>query len=54
MADEARSSTPWAATRWVEVLYEIMWSPAVSRALTYKEVCFAARNEEKRLETPAV
>ena len=36
------------------VLYEIMWSPAVSRALTYKEVCFAARNEEKRLETPAV
>ena len=30
--------------------YELMKAPAVSGAQTYKQLCMAAKNEEKRLE----
>ena len=37
-------------SQWQEGLrYELMRSPAVSEAQTYKELCLAAKNEEKRL-----
>ena len=48
MADEARSTLLHGQLQ-DGLKYEIMRSPAVSGALTYKEVCLAARNEEKRL-----
>ena len=48
MADEARSTLLHGQLQ-DGLKYDIMRSPAVSGALTYKEVCLAARNEEKRL-----
>ena len=48
MADEARSTLLHGQLQ-DGLKYEIMRSLAISGALTYKEVCLAARNEEKRL-----